>query len=78
MRHDIKTDPAESDRRTALNHRIQRHVGDESARILAIGSKAAIVGSLLGMVGNLIHPATPLDDPQGVARAIAAGGGSAA
>jgi hypothetical protein len=25
----------------------------------------------MGMVGNLIHPATPLDDPEGVARVIA-------
>ncbi|MGH2754161.1 MAG: DUF4386 family protein [Actinomycetota bacterium] len=43
----------------------------ETTHIFAIGSKAAIVGSLLGLVGNLIHPATPLDDPQGVARVIA-------
>jgi hypothetical protein len=39
--------------------------------IYAIGAIAAIVGSLMGMVGNLIHPATPLDDPEGVARVIA-------
>jgi len=32
---------------------------------------AAIVGALLGMVGNLIHPVTPIDDPEGVARVIA-------
>ena len=44
----------------------------EKPHIFAIGSKAAIVGSLLGLVGNLIHPATPLGDPQGVARVIAA------
>jgi hypothetical protein len=44
----------------------------ENTHIFAIGSKAAIVGSLLGLVGNLIHPATPLGDPQGVARVIAA------
>jgi hypothetical protein len=44
----------------------------ENPHIFAIGSKAAIVGSLLGLVGNLIHPATPLGDPQGVARVIAA------
>ncbi len=36
-----------------------------------IGGVAAIVGSLMGMVGNLIHPATPLDDSEGVARVIA-------
>jgi hypothetical protein len=39
--------------------------------VYLIGGVAAIVGSLMGMVGNLIHPATPLDDPQGVARTIA-------
>ncbi|MGH2723349.1 MAG: DUF4386 family protein [Actinomycetota bacterium] len=42
--------------------------------IYLIGGVAAIVGSLLGMVGNLIHPATPLDDPEGVARVIAESG----
>jgi hypothetical protein len=39
--------------------------------IYLIGGAAAIVGSLMGMVGNLIHPATPLQDPEGVARVIA-------
>jgi hypothetical protein len=39
--------------------------------VYLIGGVAASVGSLMGMVGNLIHPATPLDDPQGVARTIA-------
>jgi len=39
--------------------------------IFRLGAAAAIVGSLAGMVGNLIHPATPLDDPPGVARVIA-------
>jgi hypothetical protein len=39
--------------------------------VFMIGGTAAIVGSLMGMVGNLIHPATPLDDPEGVARVIA-------
>jgi hypothetical protein len=39
--------------------------------IYMIGGAAAIVGSLMAMVGNLIHPVTPLDDPQGVARVIA-------
>jgi hypothetical protein len=71
MRHDIPSDSTESERPTALNHAKPRAVDDESPHILAIGSKAAIVGSLLGMVGNLVHPATPLDDPQGVARVIA-------
>jgi Domain of unknown function (DUF4386) len=41
------------------------------SRIFTIGARAAIVGSLLGLVGNLIHPITPIDDPEGVARVIA-------
>jgi hypothetical protein len=32
---------------------------------------AGVVGALLGLVGNLVHPATPTGDPEGVARAIA-------
>ena len=36
-----------------------------------IGGVAAVLGSLLGMVGNLIHPATPINDAVGVARTIA-------
>ena len=43
--------------------------------LLRLGGMAAIVGSLLGMVGNLIHPATPINDPQGVASVIAASDG---
>jgi hypothetical protein len=39
--------------------------------ILRIGSTAGIAGALLGMVGNLIHPATPIGDPEGVAATIA-------
>ena len=35
------------------------------------GGVAAVAGALLGMVGNLIHPVTPIDDPAGVARVIA-------
>ena len=38
--------------------------------LFLIGGLAAIVGSLIGMVGNLIHPDTPIGDPAGVARAI--------
>lgn len=36
-----------------------------------IGGGSAVVGALLGMVGNLIHPVTPINDPEGVARVIA-------
>jgi hypothetical protein len=39
--------------------------------LMRIGSVAGIVGALLGMVGNLIHPSTPSGDPEGVARTIA-------
>jgi Domain of unknown function (DUF4386) len=35
------------------------------------GGRAAIVGALLGLVANLLHPITPTDDPEGVARVIA-------
>jgi hypothetical protein len=39
--------------------------------IFRIGAVAGIVGSLLAMVGNLLHPATPTGNPEGVARTIA-------
>jgi Domain of unknown function (DUF4386) len=45
-----------------------------STWVFRIGSVAGVVGALLGMVGNLVHPATPTDDPEGVARAIAGSG----
>jgi hypothetical protein len=41
---------------------------------LRLGGAAAIVGSLAGMVGNLIHPVTPIDDPHGIAQTIADSG----
>ena len=43
----------------------------EEGSIFRVGSVAGIVGSLLAMVGNLLHPATPIGDPEGVARTIA-------
>jgi|SRR5215207_5558149 len=43
----------------------------EQRGIFRIGAVAGIVGSLLAMVGNLLHPATPIGDPEGVARTIA-------
>jgi hypothetical protein len=43
----------------------------EEGSILRIGSVAGIVGALLAIVGNLLHPATPIGDPQGVAQTIA-------
>ena len=39
--------------------------GREEVGIIRIGAVAGIVGSLLAMVGNLLHPATPIADPQG-------------
>jgi len=39
--------------------------------IFRIGGGAAILGSLFAAVGNLLHPITPRDDPQGVAQVIA-------
>ena len=43
----------------------------EEGSIFRVGSVAGIVGSLLAMVGNLLHPATPIGDPEGVAQTIA-------
>jgi hypothetical protein len=42
--------------------------------MIRMGATAAIVGSLLAMVGNLLHPATPTADPEAVARTIAESG----
>jgi hypothetical protein len=42
--------------------------------IFRIGAAAAIVGSVLAMVGNLLHPVTPSGDPEGVGRVIAEAG----
>ena len=42
--------------------------------VLKIGGWAAVVGSLLGMVGNLLHPQTPIGDPFGTAEVIAGSG----
>jgi hypothetical protein len=39
--------------------------------IVRYGARAGIIGALLGMVGNLLHPATPTADPEGVAQTIA-------
>ena len=38
--------------------------------IYRIGGFAAIVGSLLAMIGNLLHPMTPTGDPVAVGHAI--------
>lgn len=38
--------------------------------VLRIGGAAAVIGSLLAMVGNLMHPMTPVGDPAGVGHAV--------
>jgi hypothetical protein len=43
----------------------------EEGSISRMGCVAGIVGSLLAMLGNLLHPATPIGDPEGVAQTIA-------
>src|SRR5215216_3691018 len=47
---------------------------DEERWIYRIGGVAAVLGSLLGGIGNLIHPVTPEHDPVGVAQVIADSG----
>ncbi|MBA3729061.1 MAG: DUF4386 family protein [Actinobacteria bacterium] len=47
---------------------------DTERWVYRMGGAAAVVGAVLGMVGNLIHPVTPMDDPEGVARVIAESG----
>jgi Domain of unknown function (DUF4386) len=49
---------------------MSEHTGFERS-LSRSGGVAAIVGALLGLVGNLVHPVTPTDDPEGVARVIA-------
>jgi hypothetical protein len=39
--------------------------------LVTVGSAAAIIGSLCAAMGNILHPVTPRDDPEGVARVIA-------
>jgi hypothetical protein len=39
--------------------------------LFRIGGVAAILGSLFAGVGNILHPITPRDDPEGVAQVIA-------
>jgi hypothetical protein len=43
----------------------------EQRWILRVGGWSAVVGAILGGIGNLVHPVTPMDDPVGVARVIA-------
>jgi hypothetical protein len=43
----------------------------EQRWVFRIGGCSAVVGAILGGVGNLVHPVTPMHDPVGVARVIA-------
>jgi hypothetical protein len=58
----------------ALTHEPLGAGGQADRSLLRFGGWALVAGALLGMVGNLVHPATPTDDPEGVARAIAESG----
>jgi hypothetical protein len=49
-------------------------MSDSDRWLYRLGSTAAVVGSVLGMIGNLLHPQTPIGDPEGVARVIAQSG----
>lgn len=42
--------------------------------VIRLGAWGGVVGSLLAMIGNLLHPATPEHDALGVARTIAESG----
>ena len=42
--------------------------------VFRLGGGAAIIGAILGGVGNAVHPVTPENDPVGVARVIADSG----
>lgn len=44
---------------------------ETEAWVIRLGAWGGVVGSLLAMIGNLLHPATPEGDPLGVARTIA-------
>jgi hypothetical protein len=47
---------------------------DNERLVFSLGGSAAAIGAVLGLVGNLIHPVTPMQDPEGVAQAIADSG----
>jgi hypothetical protein len=44
---------------------------DEARWVFRLGGASAIIGAILGGVGNLVHPVTPENDLVGVARVIA-------
>lgn len=49
-------------------------IEETTRHLLRIGGWAAIIGSVMAGAGNLLHPATPLDDDVGAARLIAESG----
>jgi hypothetical protein len=51
-----------------------RSGADQERSVYRLGGLAAVVGAVLGGVGNLVHPVTPEHDPVGVAQVIANSG----
>jgi hypothetical protein len=49
-------------------------MADYERWLYRMGGWSVIVGAVLGLVGNLVHPVTPMDNPEGVARVIAESG----
>jgi hypothetical protein len=49
-----------------------RRMSELDRWVFRLGGGAAIIGAILGGIGNAVHPVTPEDDPVGVARVIAA------
>lgn len=58
-----------------INANTQTHKLSAEGWGFRLGAGAAVVGSLLAMVGNLLHPVTPIEPSAGVARAIAESAG---
>ena len=48
-----------------------QEASDDARWVFRLGGTSAIIGAILGGVGNLVHPVTPENDPVGVARVIA-------
>src|ERR1700730_7112466 len=69
---DMKALPVETDRSQPGSH--EKKQDSLLGWIFRIGAVAAVFGSLLAMVGNLIHPATTGLSPNGVAHVIVGSG----
>jgi hypothetical protein len=54
--------------------RLMDEQATEDRWLYRLGGISAVVGAVLGGVGNLVHPVTPEHDPVGVARVIADSG----